>query len=406
MRTVLLTGTVLGFYAAPGLLEASGDETILPWLLGEDGVYESIGALSCLAAALLFGSLFLVDRRRPPARKPGRRNPLLAILAAGLFLIFAEEVNWGQRLLDLAAPAWLYQFNSGGEMALHVMGSYAAPMIATAALGFAALGYLSVLPLLASLFARARAWTEYWDLPLAGASVGWANAALFVAAVSGGLACEIGHFSSEQYEAPLQVLFLLHAVGTFRRRAALWPALQARRIAVAVASVSLLAAGAFALDAARSNRVPASYQFIWAMESASQSNKAELTARLHRVLELDPSHVGGLSLLAGLAMEQGELEIAAVLMERVVALAPRNPKFQSALSWVCEHQGQTERAASLAAGAVELDPNNLEYRLSLVRLLDQLHRPADAAPHLEFLEARLPPDHPLRAERPFAVAEE
>jgi cytochrome c-type biogenesis protein CcmH/NrfG len=406
MRTLVLTGAVLGFYAAPGLLEALGDETFLPWILGEDGVYESMGALACLAAAMLFASLFLADRRRPPASIPGRRGPLLALLAVGLFFIFAEEVNWGQRLLGLAAPAWLYQFNSGGEMALHVMGSYAAPMIATAALGFAALGYLSLLPLLASRSARVRAWTEYWDLPLASPSVAWANAALFVVAVSGLAASRIGHFDSEQYEAPLQVLFLLHAVGTFRRRAALWPPLQAKRIAAAVASVALLAAGGFALDALSSNRVPASYHFIWAMESASRGDQAAFTARLHRVLELDPSHVGGLSLLAGVAMEQGALETAAVLMERAVALAPRNPKFHSALSWVRESQGSIEQAAALAEQAVQLDPNNLEYRISLVRLLDQLHRPADAAPHLEFLDARLPADHPMRQERPFSVAED
>lgn len=87
----------------------------------EDGLFEWIGAGALLVAALLQAILFHRsdvprERRLLPFM---RRNPFYLGLAIVLFLAFAEEISWGQRIFGWATPTDLPFDNLQGETNIH-----------------------------------------------------------------------------------------------------------------------------------------------------------------------------------------------------------------------------------------------------------------------------------------------
>lgn len=86
----------------------------------EDGAIETASALLLLLAALLAGSVALAIRARLP-----RYAVMHGLLAVLFFLMFGEEISWGQRYLGLETPEALRQLNVQEEINLHNMFGYA-----------------------------------------------------------------------------------------------------------------------------------------------------------------------------------------------------------------------------------------------------------------------------------------
>ncbi len=81
----------------------------------EDGPIENAQAVLFLASSLLAAGIAYRLRRR-------HRRALAALYvasAAGLFFVFGEEVDWGQRLLGFASPEFFRRYNDQGEVTLH-----------------------------------------------------------------------------------------------------------------------------------------------------------------------------------------------------------------------------------------------------------------------------------------------
>ncbi|MDJ0858020.1 MAG: hypothetical protein QNJ03_03000 [Dinoroseobacter sp.] len=89
----------------------------LVWINQEDGFLETLSALILLAASLLSLGLSL---RMPSS---ANRNMLL-FLAVLFFVMFGEEVSWGQRLLSFETPEQLAQVNVQNEVNFHNMFGY------------------------------------------------------------------------------------------------------------------------------------------------------------------------------------------------------------------------------------------------------------------------------------------
>lgn len=84
----------------------------------EDGVLEWASALMLLAAALVSAGI---------ARRIGRGHPRFAMhvaLAVLYFMMFGEEISWGQRLLGFGTPEPLQRVNVQAETNLHNMFGY------------------------------------------------------------------------------------------------------------------------------------------------------------------------------------------------------------------------------------------------------------------------------------------
>lgn len=80
-------------------------------LMAEMGPLESVGALACLVAAILFFGVFVKALR---SKSYGRALWLLG-LAVVSALLALEEVSWGQHIFDFATPAGIAALNAQHE---------------------------------------------------------------------------------------------------------------------------------------------------------------------------------------------------------------------------------------------------------------------------------------------------
>ena len=89
-------------------------------LFREDGVVESLGALAFLIASIAF----VVARFRLPAPAEARSwlvryQVFHLVLATLMFLAFAKEISWGQRIFGWQSPDALAEINTQGETNIH-----------------------------------------------------------------------------------------------------------------------------------------------------------------------------------------------------------------------------------------------------------------------------------------------
>lgn len=224
MRFKSLLVAVLAAYALPCFARWTGKDYLARYLLlAEDGLFEAIGALACLAAALLFGGMFLLIRAGETGAM-GRRNLWHLAFSLALGLMFFEEISWGERLLGFAAPRWVVENNQVGEFNLHNLRLFYDTTSATnypqVAWMLAVTIYLGVLPF------AARRWPGLGDrwplrgLPIPSLAVGGAflgNGAGFVAYLAWTLGpdpASAGQLATELFEFVAQMLLLVVAVDT------------------------------------------------------------------------------------------------------------------------------------------------------------------------------------------------
>ena len=117
-------GTLLVFFTASSLLPAvlwrlSGQKLAPIWL-AEDGIYESVAAVACLAAGVLFLHTFLTYPKSTGHGAPKvSRNWLALVFAVLLIVLFAEEISWGQRIFGFGTPEIFSQNSFQREVNLH-----------------------------------------------------------------------------------------------------------------------------------------------------------------------------------------------------------------------------------------------------------------------------------------------
>ena len=85
-------------------------------LLDEDGIYETLAALLCLAAA---GVVFKAFRLSGDYAEEGGKRWVLLVLACAFLFMFLEEISWGQRIFAIPTPEFLRSVNLQQETNLH-----------------------------------------------------------------------------------------------------------------------------------------------------------------------------------------------------------------------------------------------------------------------------------------------
>ena len=86
----------------------------------EDGIMESAGALSFLAASVVFFTLFLRLRKRKADVPQDLGAWWWYLILAALFLfITGEEISWGQRIFGWETPEWMAENNVQEETTIH-----------------------------------------------------------------------------------------------------------------------------------------------------------------------------------------------------------------------------------------------------------------------------------------------
>jgi hypothetical protein len=117
-------GSLLVFFVVSSLLPAvlwrlSGQKLSPIWL-AEDGIYESLAAIACLVAGLVFLYAFIAyPKTTDGVVVKGNRNWFALVFAVLLILLFAEEISWGQRIFGLGTPEIISQNSYQREINLH-----------------------------------------------------------------------------------------------------------------------------------------------------------------------------------------------------------------------------------------------------------------------------------------------
>ncbi|MEA2064988.1 MAG: hypothetical protein U9O66_01670 [Patescibacteria group bacterium] len=95
---------ILHFYDRDGLVFS---------FLKEDGIYEIVGALVLLFGSFIFFYIFIKSLQK--------RSKRLFFLFAGIFLfiLFGEEISWGQRLFNIYTPEFISNINYQNEINIH-----------------------------------------------------------------------------------------------------------------------------------------------------------------------------------------------------------------------------------------------------------------------------------------------
>lgn len=88
------------------------DTQMLRWINREDGLLEWISALMLLVAS----GLALYAAIHIPVRAQRMMHILLAVV---FFVMFGEEISWGQRVFGLSTPEFLTEVNVQNEINLH-----------------------------------------------------------------------------------------------------------------------------------------------------------------------------------------------------------------------------------------------------------------------------------------------
>jgi len=110
-RSFLLCLFILvGCYIA-AIYAGFNNRELYHFLFKEDGPLESIATVGVFFAALLFFFAYIKHRYV--------KNVFFLLFSLGLFLLFMEEISWGQRIFGLQTPDIFQQTNAQKEINLH-----------------------------------------------------------------------------------------------------------------------------------------------------------------------------------------------------------------------------------------------------------------------------------------------
>ena len=137
--------------------------------LSEDGIYESVAALSCFLAGIVFFYSFVTyPKTINYFIFSSTRNLTALSFSLLMFFLFAEEISWGQRLFNIQTPTLLSEINFQKEINLHNLTLIQSTNNFLSDLLFKALIiYLFVLPLFAHSFSFVKSLVERLAVPVA-----------------------------------------------------------------------------------------------------------------------------------------------------------------------------------------------------------------------------------------------
>lgn len=401
-------------YAVPYIAAIAGYSAVVDFLaLNEDGIYESVGATSCLAAAVLFA---FVSRWTFYDRNAGlaSRSPWgAAAMATGLFLMYGEEINWGQQVLGFGTPVWVSQRSHVGAFNLHnlnwfythqtrdnlLMHLWLAGMV----------GFMGIGPLVARRFPSLERKWMVTGLPLASPKVAWATfgavLGFAVALVRWPNRAEAGQQTSEILEATLEGLLFAMACAEVSRFSSGDQPRPVRGAWMAAASLAALSLAVSVWAMARSH-VPLTRSVLWVREGQLRLVKGErdpALAAFEKATSLWPKSAAG-HFLTGLVYDQsGDLAKAAAGYEKAILAAPNFAEAHANLGLVRHRERRPDAALAHLKLAVESQPSNPDFRNSLGVVLLVMGRRADAT--TQFKEAlRLAPNHADAAKNLAAIS--
>ncbi|MGV7222958.1 MAG: hypothetical protein ACQ9MH_15690 [Nitrospinales bacterium] len=110
-RSFLLCFLILVIAYSYTIYAGLSNRELYTFLLREDGPLENIATACVLLAAILFFLAYFRYRHS--------HNVFFLLFSMALFLLFMEEISWGQRIFDVETPRIFKQINAQKEINLH-----------------------------------------------------------------------------------------------------------------------------------------------------------------------------------------------------------------------------------------------------------------------------------------------
>ncbi|MBX9789739.1 MAG: tetratricopeptide repeat protein [Pirellulales bacterium] len=417
-RPALAAGSVVAAVLTIPLLSRLEYMRAVVWLVHEDGPLETLGALSCLAGAVLFFAAFFQPKPSTDsdglghsndrvARPGGNRSIWCLLLAAMLVIMFGEEINWGERLLGFHVPEQWLDANIQHEFNLH-NNRFVHAQLDENRLKFVWLllsaAYLGALPLLAIAVPTVDRYLARLRLPLASGHLAVAvlvATSLYFALTNRKVVAGDypgAHDVGETNECLIEIAYLVLAVQVWR---ALRVPMTHRfalvlGLCVAVPGVPLLLGLArSAIDPEPMLRAVTALRAGDARQRAGDPDSA--IARYQESLAIVPNQIAVFLRMAGLYLRQNRIDDAQREYEVVLALDNNNAEAHARLGAIFLQAGLLPEAANHLTAAIEQAPRfaAAHYYLGLVRL-EQKDPVAAAACFREAL--RLQPNFPRAQE--------
>lgn len=352
MRHIAALGLTLSLYSIPAALWSLDlRHYVTYFVLVEDGLYESIGALACLSGSLLLASASLL-----PGPGMTRQRGWYLLFALGLLLMFLEETSWGQRVFQFSTPNYFQTENVVGETNLHNLRTFYLGDLETNFLQLAwmvlVVGYLGGLPYLAWWHKPATLMDKFQipvpSRPMAAAT--WANMALFITTLYM-LRHEppivAGQHATELFEVNAQLLLFAIALRAFLNT----PGSQQRDWSLAATGFVAGAVGIALLRLSLQNNLPL----------ARSIGKIQQGQRLAAA---------------------GKLTQALMHFEASASLWPQNALAQHAQGTVLEAMGKQEQALGAYQAAIDLVPTFAAAHVGVAKIYMAQERISEAQAHL------------------------
>jgi len=370
---LFLAALFVFIYTFPGVCDALDRERAVAWLVGEDGIYESAGAWSAIGAGIIF--LFTFFQAGGKAVGDRRRNPWIFLLGLGCIFLGGEELSWGQRLFRISVGNWIYQWNPGGELALHNPENIH-PIVINAPLIGALVAYLMLVPWLSKVRAISRLFRKL-RLPIPRAELAFAMAALVLIVATRLGALSSGQFNGEQLEVVLQAALFVCAIQL--RQDLRETATVGRKWAMPVCLAAVLLPLSFAtlLNWYEFRSPEISYHRTLGLESLAAGKADEALIHFKKAIAVEPE-VSCLTHLAGLQFERGNNAAAARALAHAIALQPSYVPAIQLQAEVAIQAEQTDQAEALLRNGLALTSNSWELQLQLAGLLSAQARDSEA----------------------------
>lgn len=381
MYAFALVLTMLVIAAVPLALRGAGLDEPATWLLGEDGIYETVGALAALAGGLTL--IYVLVR----LGRSHTRNPWYLILALLLIILFGEEISWGKRLVgwsplaaDIDSEQTLHNlpaFRTAAQGNLAVLGLYAALVF-----------YLGVLPAAARLLPGVRRLGNRWLIPLPSKAIAaalWAALLGFIVSLARLHPQEAG----EVWEACVELLLLVLALEIYRAARVESRAAGRRELPVLLGVVVLPLGLVLGYHSLR-DREPLVSRDHYAGDTLLDAGQwSAAAAHYQAALALRPHDARALTKLGYIHLQQEDFSTAGQYLEEALNVAPQRGDAHFLLGVVRTHEDRLEDAARHLQTAFDLDPRRSDalLMLGMVRLgqdrLDEAQRALERVIELE-----------------------
>ncbi len=325
-------------------------------LFSEDGIYETLQAVLCGAAAIILLWTFFRHRSEINLRVfTTKRNVFLLLLALTILVMLGEEVSWGQRLFRFDTPEWLTQRNFQGEFTFHNMRTFqAAEEGNSLEVGWLwiMVGYLGVLPLATAISRPLGAWIDKYRFPVADWPLGVITLGLFTLNV-------LLFRTSEVTELIIDILLIVLAIEIYVKASFDVPPVEHQRLAfgvgiwVALWCLTLpFQAGEDELPSVRSTDL-----YKAAMRSVNQGDEEQAIETLEESLAIWPNNVRAHHSLAQLLVEQNETEQAIEHLNEALRIEPRFIPSLLTLATVLSEQNDWASAIDIFRRVIAAEPD-------------------------------------------------